>query len=87
MDNVRLVGSAHNAYAAERVFGTEFMDHKRQQARERPRAAKAQRAAAALARASRRERRAAEWARPKGTPIAADSERTDALIASGGSSQ
>jgi hypothetical protein len=29
-ENVRLVCRAHNQYAADRVFGAEFMDHKRQ---------------------------------------------------------
>ncbi len=32
-DNVRLRCRSHNQYAAERVFGTEFMDHKRRDAR------------------------------------------------------
>ena len=35
LENVRLLCRAHNAYAAERAFGAEFMDRKRHEARER----------------------------------------------------
>ena len=33
VENLRLVCSAHNRYAAERVFGAEFMSRKREEAR------------------------------------------------------
>ena len=33
VDNVRLLCRAHNQFEAECAFGTEFMDHKRQEAR------------------------------------------------------
>jgi 5-methylcytosine-specific restriction endonuclease McrA len=33
VENVRLRCRAHNQYAAERMFGTEFMEHKRREAR------------------------------------------------------
>jgi hypothetical protein len=35
VENVRLLCRAHNAYAAERAFGVEFMERKRREARER----------------------------------------------------
>jgi hypothetical protein len=34
VDNVRILCAAHNAYAAERAFGADFMDRKRREARE-----------------------------------------------------
>jgi 5-methylcytosine-specific restriction endonuclease McrA len=39
--NLRLVCSAHNRYAAERVFGAEFMSRKREEARRAPRETRA----------------------------------------------
>jgi hypothetical protein len=35
IDNVRLLCRAHNQHAAERAFGTDFMDRKRREARAR----------------------------------------------------
>ena len=35
VENIRLLCRAHNQFEAERAFGTEFMDHKRQEARAR----------------------------------------------------
>ena len=52
----RLLCRAHNQYEAERMFGTEFMRHKREQARE---AAEARAKAAAQQQAAARERAAA----------------------------
>jgi hypothetical protein len=40
-ENLRLVCSAHNRYAAERVFGAEFMSRKREEARRARREARA----------------------------------------------
>ena len=53
VEGIRLRCRAHNQYEAERVFGAEFMRHKREQARE---AAEARAKAAALQQAAARER-------------------------------